>query len=388
MTQSILARLRRVWLTLHLWLGVGLMVALVPLSVSGSLLVWHDALDHSVYAQRYAVSGPAASQPASIYAAATQSAFAGQADLTQLRLPSKAGDPVVAVGRIVGPPGANGRPRTLNAWIDPPTGKVLATAEIASSATMIIHRLHGQLLVPTVGRKIVGWLGWAMFVSSATGLWLWWPRHANVLKGLRWRRSPSTLFNLHHMAGFWICLPLAALSITGVYIAFPQTSHALVGAPPPPGPGMGARPARNDPRFAPPLAAPHLSVDEAVAAAIAHAPGASLASLNLPQQGNAPAWRVEVQPPGADPSRTIRIDDASGEVKGGRDRGQGAGPPRSEGGPDPFSRWVRRLHDGTDMGLAWRLVITAAGVAPLILSLSGLVMWLRRRGRRLALRHA
>jgi len=38
------------------------------------------------------------------------------------------------------------------------------------------------------------------------------------------------------------------------------------------------------------------------------------------------------------------------------------------------------------MGLPWRLVITLAGLAPLILSVSGLVMWLRRRGRRIALR--
>jgi len=378
MTHSLMAHLRRLWLTLHLWLGVCLLVALVPLSVSGALLVWHDALDHSLYACRYAVSGPAASQPASAYAAAAQSAFAGRATLTQLRLPRKSGDPVVAVGRILGPPAANGRPRTLNAWIDPPSARVLATAEVASTATMVVHRLHGQLLIPGVGRKVVGWLGWAMFVSSATGLWLWWPRHANPLKGLRWRRSPSTLFNLHHMVGFWVCLPLAALSISGVYISFPQTSHALVGAP---APGGGPRrPVRDDPRFAPPLAAPRLTVDQAVSVALAEAPGATLASLNLPQEGRKRAWRVEVQPPGAGASRTLRVDDASGEVKAGRDGGQGAG------GPDPFSRWVRRLHDGTDMGLAWRLVITLAGAAPLILSVSGLIMWLRRRARRIVLR--
>jgi uncharacterized iron-regulated membrane protein len=384
MTQSFLARLRRAWLTVHLWLGVGLMVAFVPLSASGALLVWHDALDRALYAGRYAVSGPTAAQPPSAYAAAARGAFAGQATLTQLRLPSRPGDPVVAVGRIAGPPAANGRPRTLNAWIDPPTAKVLATAEIARTATMVMHRLHGQLLVPGVGRKIVGWLGWAMFVSSATGLWLWWPRHANVLKGLRWRRGASQLFNLHHTVGFWLCLPLAVLSLTGVYISFPQTSHALFGAPPPPGPGLGQRPARNDPRFAPPLAAPRLTVDQAMAAALAEAPGAALASVNLPQTGKAPAWRIEVQPPGGAPARTIRVDDASGAVKPAKDR---AGDGR-ERQPDERSRWIRRIHDGTDMGPVWRTIITAAGVAPLILALSGLVMWLRRRGRRLKLRRA
>ena len=76
---------------------------------------------------------------------------------------------------------------------------------------------------------MVGWLGWAMFVSSATGLWLWWPRNGAILKALRWRRGPSALFNLHHLIGFWICLPLAVLSLTGIYISFPQTSRAIFG---------------------------------------------------------------------------------------------------------------------------------------------------------------
>ena len=70
MTHSPLARLRRLWLDVHLWLGVGLMVVLIPLSVSGSILVWHDALDRALYADRYAVSGPEASQPIGAYAAA------------------------------------------------------------------------------------------------------------------------------------------------------------------------------------------------------------------------------------------------------------------------------------------------------------------------------
>src|SRR5678816_672769 len=123
MTHSPLARLRRLWLDVHLWLGVGLMLVLIPLSVSGSILVWHDALDRALYADRYAVSGPEASQPVAAYAAAADQAFAGRAALTQLRLPQKPGDPVVAVGRLEGPPGAGGRPRTLNVWIDPPTAK-------------------------------------------------------------------------------------------------------------------------------------------------------------------------------------------------------------------------------------------------------------------------
>src|SRR5690349_626624 len=119
---TLMARLRRLWLDVHLWIGAGLLVVLIPLSVTGGILVWHDPIDRALYAGRYATSGPTASLPAQVYAGAAQAAFGDRAQLTQVRLPQKAGDPVVAVGRIKGEPGPGGRPRTLNAWIDPPTG--------------------------------------------------------------------------------------------------------------------------------------------------------------------------------------------------------------------------------------------------------------------------
>jgi len=373
MTHSLTQRLRRLWLDVHLWVGVGLLVLVIPLGLSGSLLVWHDLLDRSLHAERYAVSG-ADRVPLPVYAAAAQTAFADRATLNQLRLPQKAGEPVVAVGRMPGPPGAGGRPRTLNAWIDPPTGKVLETAEVARSFTMVMHRLHGNLLIPGVGRKIVGWLGWAMFVSCATGLWLWWPRRGGFLRGLRWRRGASQLFNLHHTLGFWICLPLAVLSLTGVFISFPQTSDRLLGGASPTEP----RPQR--PPQAPPLAAPATPLDEALAAARAARPNARVVAVNWPQQGQKPSWRIELKGESG-PSAQVSVDDASGRAKAAR---AGGGPaPRS-----PFLNWSRRIHDGTDLGPVWQTIIFLGGVAPTVLSITGVIMWLRRRSRRLAMADA
>ena len=53
------ARLRTVWWTLHRWIGIGLAILLVPIAVSGALLVWHDHLDALIHPGRYAVSGGA-----------------------------------------------------------------------------------------------------------------------------------------------------------------------------------------------------------------------------------------------------------------------------------------------------------------------------------------
>lgn len=384
MTASLSGRLRRLWLDVHLWIGVGLLVAIIPLSLSGSILVWHDALDRAAHGERYAVSGPQVALPPAAYARSAQAAFDRQARLTQIRFPETAGDPVVAVGRMEGPPGPGGRPRSLNLWIDPPTAKVLAKAEVAKGFSMTMHRLHGTLFIPEIGRKVVGWIGWAMFVSCVSGLWLWWPRNGAVLRALRWRRGPSTLFNLHHMVGFWICLPLAVLSLTGVYISFPQTSRALFGVAPPAeaqgAQGGGQRPGgAGGGRFTPPIAAPNLTFEDAVAKALAATPGATLAGVSVPTRGKAPAWKVQVRKPGVKEPVTLAVDDATGEAKA--DRGGPGG-----GGPDPLSRWMRRIHDGTDMGIVWQTIIVLGGIAPVVLSITGLVMWLRRRARRRAMR--
>lgn len=286
-----------------------------------------------------------------------------------MRFPQKSGDPVVAVGRIAGPPGPGGRPRSLNAWIDPPTARVLDKAEVAQGFTMVTHRLHGTLLIPVIGRKVVGWLGWAMFISCATGLWLWWPRNGAFVKALRWRRGPSKLLNLHHMVGFWICLPLAVVSLTGVYISFPQSSRALFGVAQPASQG-GPRG-----RSPPPLERPKLSLQDALAKARTTTPGAAVTGISVPTTGRDPAWKIQLRRAGEGESVTVAVSDATGAITSDRARSGGGGR------PDPLSAWMRRVHDGADMGLVWQTIVVLTGLAPTLLSLTGLVMWLRRRAR-------
>ena len=67
-----------------------------------------------------------------------------------------------------------------------------------------------------------------MLVLSLTGIYLWWPRNAGFLRGLRWSRGPALSFNLHHLFGFWISIPLAVVSVTGIYLGFPQQGRELL----------------------------------------------------------------------------------------------------------------------------------------------------------------
>src|SRR3712207_4252927 len=148
-----------------------------------------------------------------------------------------------------------------------------------------MHVLHGSLMVPGVGRQVVGWIGVAMLLSSLTGLWLWWPLKGGFRRGLRWNRRPSTSGNLHHMGGFWIALPLAVLSLTGAWISFPAFFAQVSGDP------AGPSPAERMRRMgAVPLVETRLTPDQALASSARHSTGA-LSAINWPTE-QAPLWKV------------------------------------------------------------------------------------------------
>ncbi|HVG51098.1 MAG TPA: PepSY-associated TM helix domain-containing protein, partial [Xanthobacteraceae bacterium] len=48
---------RRIFLAAHRWIAIALFLLLVPVSLSGALLVFHDELDAILNPPRYAISG-------------------------------------------------------------------------------------------------------------------------------------------------------------------------------------------------------------------------------------------------------------------------------------------------------------------------------------------
>ena len=369
--------LRGLWRDIHLWIGVGLFVLLVPLGLSGTYLVWDDQLEQLVHPARYVVT--AGSLAPDAYLDTARQAFAGRAVPAQLRMPEKPGLPVMVIGyaSVQAKPGQ--RPPSLTAWLDPGSGRLLGVADPRRELRGVIHNIHGNMMLAQNGRSLVGWLGVAMLISSLTGLFIWWPRgaFAAVVQGLRWGRSASVFSNLHHMTGFWICVPLAVLSLSGAWIAFPQAMHALT-APWQPAPAMGAKARGADrPGFVAPLPTPNMRANDVLAAALLasdSAPSTHLAQLTLPTGGDKPAWRVQLKGAGPGPV-TVKVADGSGKAHV-QDAAQATDGP---GGGDPFARFMRRLHDGSGYGVAWQIIISIAGLAPTLLGVTGIIIWLNQR---------
>ena len=344
-----LIRLRRLWFTVHMWIGVGLLVVLVPLTLSGVVLAWRPELDRATHPERYAGlhQGPPLG-PAALIAAASQ-AFGPEATVDRLNFAAQPDAPVVAT--LAGPGGRR------SAWIDPATGKVLAKGRLSDPMIVLAHDLHEQLFLPRFGRLVVGILGLFLLTQVLTGLWLWWPRSGGVLEGLSWRRSRFLDARLHYLVGFCSAIPLAILAATGALLAF------SVHAPAP------RRPVPNVVFWAHPLTPKPVDADQALAIARQLSPGARIATIFLPNPGT-PAWRIQLLPPAGTGPVTVRVP-ADGSAPG-------LAP---SGASDPVSLWSGRLHAGDTLGPVWRWIITLGGLAPTLLAVTGLLQWLRGRGR-------
>lgn len=346
---------RRLWLQVHKWIGLGLALLIVPISLTGSALVWHDWLDERLNPERSVASAP--SLPPSAYAAAARRFARPGERLSGLAYPRGSG-PVVATLARTGQP-AVGRPVRTLLYLDPDSARLLDRASSDEGAVRVLHVLHGSLMVPGAGRQIVGWVGVAMLLSSLTGLWLWWPLSGRFTRGLRWRRRAATSANLHHQSGFWTALPLAALSFTGAWISFPAFFAALSGDPP--APSMAERMRR---MAALPAAETQMSPDSALAAARPLA-GGDPVGLTWPGEKEA-KWKVAFARPGG--TAEVTVDD----------RSAAATPPRPPQ-PETTARLMRRIHDGTGMGALWQSIIFIVGLVPALLAVTGILMWLRRR---------
>jgi uncharacterized iron-regulated membrane protein len=365
---------------MHRWIAVGLMALLIPISLSGAMLVAQEPLDALIHPGRYATTGAAVAQPPSVYLAKATAVLAHGVHPVTLRFPAERGRPVTVSARAAA--GSDGGPpRLFTVYLDPPTSRVLDVVDVRASFTGLVHRFHENLTVPAhSGRQIVGWAGVGMLTLSLSGLWLWWPRNGAFARALRWRRSPATSANLHHLVGFWIALPLALVSATGIYLAFPQTAHQAMSSVAAMAPQVSRQVSPQVSRQASRAAGQTVretssTADQALAAALAAQPGMSARAIvmaapvaNVSQTS---AWRVDLRAAdGGD--RTLLVDDRTLAVHDLPDALAG----------DRAAQWIRRIHQGEVGGPLWRLALFVCGIMPSVLGVTGIVGWMRGRRRR------
>ncbi|MEX6504105.1 PepSY-associated TM helix domain-containing protein [Pseudomonas zhanjiangensis] len=107
----------------------------------------------------------------------------------------------------------------LNLFVDPYRGTLLGSQDARGTLQAIARRLHGELMIGTVGDRLIELAaGWGI-VLLVSGLYLWWPRGSGGA-GVLWPRlrSRGRLFwrDLHAVSGFWGSLALLFMLLTGM----------------------------------------------------------------------------------------------------------------------------------------------------------------------------
>ena len=79
-------QLRRAWFQVHKWIGLILAILIIPLSLSGALLVWDKPVDRLLNPARYATTGTA-QLPLDAYLSAARKALPADAPIARVFKP-------------------------------------------------------------------------------------------------------------------------------------------------------------------------------------------------------------------------------------------------------------------------------------------------------------
>jgi uncharacterized iron-regulated membrane protein len=374
------ARWRRAWLATHRWLGLGVGGLFVLSGLTGSAIVFDHAIDAWLNPGLFTPGAPGPPRPLDEILAAARAVVAGPVQSISVTVPGVDYDVfVVHLGRATSPSGAA---RSVDVTVDPASARVLGRRESGGNLTAWLYALHSSLLlgdalgVDDLGGWVVGTVGLALLVSAVSGLYLWWPRWRQLppALGVRWRAGGKrVIFDLHRATGFWFAAVLVTLTFSGVYLVFPDGVGALIGT-------VGPRQPRPRGLASTALvAARPLSIGEAARLASRSLPAAEVTFVIVPTR---PTDTYQIWLRRSDDLRRVYgdaivwIDQWSGTVLHVRDRHTF---PAGEG----FLHWQFPLHSGEAFARPGRLLVFATGLVPLLLAVTGgLIWWRKRRARR------
>jgi uncharacterized iron-regulated membrane protein len=349
--------MRRVFLQVHLVVGLLTGLYIVVVSLTGVLLVWRIDLQRLSYPELFTPTRPDAIVDAETVLASVRAAY-----------------PLHRVSGVDAP--TTSRPTYLayvtrgNDFVtilaDPATGRVLGELPDAG-AIRLLQDVHFNLLGGRRGRLANGVGAAALLTMCATGLVIWWPSprqwaRAFVVDARRpWR---IVIRDLHGAAGIWTVVFLAMWALTGAAFAFPSAFRSLVGSL---SPLTTARP----PVSGSPRGRSALSWGDLIARAQRQLPDQHVARVVIGSRDVDPFLVMfsssATRAAGANLT-SIYLDRYSGDVLPDTTNAQ-----HTAG--DIVLAWTAPLHVGNFAGTATKIAWTLVALAPTVLFVTGLGMW-------------
>ncbi len=371
--------MRRIWLKLHLWLGLILGLWLSLIGLSGSLLVFYHELEELVQPAIFAVApqpgGEAAFRPLSEVYVAIREGMPTGAQFGSMYYPRTSSSSWW--GRYTVPTGSE-----TGLWyvfVDPYTARVLARWRIKENDQWFrrefsgfLYDLHYKLLLPgDIGNPLVGIIAVLALISVGFGVYLWWPKQGKWCRALSFKRGSSPqrfVFDLHNLTGIYLLPVLVVILISGVYFNLPEQFYWVVRQFSPNTVEYYGYHIKSNP--ATPGAQP-IGLTRAFDIVRAHFPEGRTELLRNASSPDS-AYRIcnkQVASVSAFADiRCVHVDQYTGEIL----RFSASG---LHTGGDTFARWQLPLHSGKAFGLPGRILVLLSGLALPVLFVTGVIRW-------------
>jgi uncharacterized iron-regulated membrane protein len=235
----------------------------------------------------------------------------------------------------------------------------------------------------TTGKAITGAANLVFLFLVVSGLYLWFPRQWkwSAFRPVLWFRrklsGKARDWNWHNVLGFWSCVPLFFIVLTGSFISYPWMTALLYKAFGETPPAQSSAPRAAAPRSTAPAAAPSLQGLNALwAKAEAESPGWKTISLALPV-GKTATFTVAGSHRGRPDLRsTLSLDPQTAAVSA-RETFDSFTPARQA------RTWGRWIHTGEAGGTIGQTIAGLASAAACVLVWTGFALtWRRFRRKR------
>jgi uncharacterized iron-regulated membrane protein len=228
------SRLRRALVQVHLWLGIGLGLYIVMMSVTGSAIVARRELTQHWLPDAVMANGRTRLDNERLREL-SQAAMPGYT-VTNIRLlraprrpPFPRDAPRYAPGTVEAPVEITlvRDGRQIVHRFDPFTGRDMGELlPFTYRMFLKVVELHDDLMGGHTGRLVNGIAAIVTTLLIITGLVIWWPTRLRQLPSSLWirRGAPgrTQLRQLHNMLGIWPWLLLLLWTLSGIYFAFPE----------------------------------------------------------------------------------------------------------------------------------------------------------------------
>ncbi|UVK94298.1 PepSY domain-containing protein [Pseudomonas atacamensis] len=193
----------------HFYAGLFVAPFMVMLALTGIIYLFKPQLDLLMYSSLLEVPAGHHTVPADDLLQRVKAAYP-QGQVTQYLPPVNAERSAQFVVKNAG--------HELNVFVDPYHGDILGEQDAKQNLQAIARAIHGELMIGTVGDRLIEMAaGWGV-VLVVSGLFLWWPRgQAAGILWPRWNSRGRVLWrDLHAVTGFWGATLLLVMLLSGM----------------------------------------------------------------------------------------------------------------------------------------------------------------------------